>query len=141
RIANLTENDSHLMSLESQRLKRDATLIPAIIPREDCVAIDSHWKLRDGLVRWRAQYSAGAHIETGARPRALRFVAVQFACRQVAAVVRADVLDRIQLAIDVEHGDGDIAVPSHPVFTGQQFGPRTNAHPVIHFASFLASGA
>src|SRR5262249_7205987 len=93
----------------------------------------------DRLVGWRTQRRAAAQIEARAVARTLDLETMHLAAGKLAAVVRADVLDRVQLAVDIEHRDRGVAVPGDLGFPGQQFRLRADADPVTHSSrpSFL----
>src|SRR5438445_4948485 len=96
--------------------------VEAIVAREDLRVFHLHRKLRDRFVGRRTHRRTGAQIEARTVARALDLKAVDVAARQLTAVVRADVLDRVQLAVDVEYRDCGVAVPGDFEFPGQQFG-------------------
>ena len=103
--------------------------IPAVVAGKNYAAFSLHRKFRYRFVCGRAEHGAAAHVETGAMPRTLDFIAVQFSGGEIATVVRTHVLDGVEFAVDIEHGDRDIAVPGHAMFARQQFGPRADADP------------
>src|SRR5690349_3438654 len=82
-----------------------AISIPTIVARLDHAVLDAHGEFRGGLVsRW-VRDRTGLDVEARAVAHAFDFLADDAAARQLAAVVRADVLDGVVLAAEVEHGD------------------------------------
>src|SRR5689334_9264735 len=63
--------------------------VPAVVARIYAAAFGLDREFRDRLVRRRREHRAGTHVEARAMTRAFDRVAVQFAGRQIAAIVRA----------------------------------------------------
>jgi hypothetical protein len=80
-----------------------------------------------GLDRRHAKWSAGSNVEAGTMAGALDLATDQFPLGKRAAVVGADIVDRIVTAIDIEHGDGtavdfdELFAPRGKLVTGRNF--------------------
>src|SRR5262249_44266178 len=107
-------------------------LIHPIVARVDDAAFDLDRKRRRRLIGRRRQRLAGHDVEACAVARAFDLTAFDNAAGQLAAVVRADVLDRVEVAVDVEDGDRRVAVVDDAVFARQEIGRRRDADPVTH---------
>ena len=60
---------------------------------------------RHGLDRRHAKWSASSNIEAGTMARALDLAADQFPFGKRATVVGAHIIDRVEFAVDIEHGN------------------------------------
>ena len=91
---------------DSQTRWRNAGL-ELVNPRRDIDILATHLDRVNGhrLDRRHAERPAGPHVEASPVARAFDLAADQFAFGERAAVVCTDVVDRIELAIDVEDGD------------------------------------
>src|SRR5690606_8037359 len=89
-------------------------------------------ELRRRLVGGRTQRLTSAHIETRTMTNAFDLVFDDRTAGQLATIVRADVFDCIDLAVDIEHRDRRIAIPAGLHFAGQQFSHMADAYPVTH---------
>src|SRR5690242_14341310 len=104
-----------------------------IVARKDRAVFHAHRKGRDRFRRRSFLYFARAHVEACAVARAFHLEAAHFAARQVAAIMGASILDRVQVALQVVHRNRGVAVPDDLEFARQQFVARTHAHPsVVH---------
>src|SRR4051794_6824468 len=94
----------------------------------DQVVRDSDRKGLDGYVGRKGERLARLQVEEGAVARAFEraCLGVDLAVGENAVVVRAAILDRIQRALDVEHGDLEILVFDDPVGTGRKLGKRAD---------------
>src|SRR5688572_24218819 len=59
----------------------------------------------NGLIRRRRECGAGSQTESRTVPRADDDIAVERTTGELTAVVRASVFDRVERAVDIEHGD------------------------------------
>src|SRR5690606_3739760 len=107
-------------------------LLP-VVPRPDAAAFHLHRELRDRLVGRRAQRAAVAHVEAGPMEHAFHAALhrIDPAGRQLEVLVAAAVLQRVQLAVEVDHHD---AGAGHLVeggfhFARQQFGRGAHVGP------------
>src|SRR5580765_8690910 len=113
--------------------------VEAIVARVHLRVFHFHRELRDRLLGRRAHHVTRAQVEARAMARTFDLEAVHLATGQLAAVVRADVLDRVELAVDVEHRDRGVAVPDDLEFPRQQFGLGADANPAAHDRALTAA--
>jgi hypothetical protein len=80
-----------------------------------------------GLNRRHAKWTAGSNIEAGPMTGALDLATDQFPLGEGATVVGADIVDRVQSAVDIEYGDGtavdfdQLFTPRWELVTGRNF--------------------
>src|SRR5207248_10337298 len=91
-------------------------------------------KRLDRLVRRKRERLAGAEIEARPVARALHGarLLVELALHQRPVVVRAAVLDRVDLAVAVEDADLEVLPLDHAHAAGRQLGHRTDVDLLSH---------
>src|SRR6185437_16883591 len=102
-----------------------------IVARPDRAGFLAHREAAHRLHRGRACHRAGPQVEARAVARAFHLETEHLAAGEVAAVVGAYVLDRVQVAAEVVDRDRRVAVEHHLEFTRQQFAARAHAHPAL----------
>src|SRR3546814_19164363 len=103
-----------------------------VVARPHRAVLDLHRELRHRCVGRRAQGAPVADIEFRAVQGAFdrRVATVEVARGQFEILVAAAVLERVEVAVDVEPEDRRVDVPGHRGFAGQPFGGGPDADPV-----------
>jgi hypothetical protein len=73
-------------------------------PNLNCVTFHPHVVGFDRLEGWQLGCGASAHVETRAVPRAFDLVTLELALVERAAVVRAQIVDGVELPTDIADG-------------------------------------
>ena len=116
-------------------------LIPAIIPDLNHAVFDPDRKCRSRLVGRRRQGFTGSNGKTGTVARADDHVIFDATAGQLAAVMGADILDRVERLIQLEHRDaGAVYFNMHRLADGNFF-RSTNVHPLAQSATTSMSGS
>ena len=102
---------------------------------DDAVVVDAHRKSGGRFVGGRGERLAGLDAEDCPVPGAGDAVVLDLAPGELSAVVGADILDGVELALDVEHGDVDVVHVDHPEITRFQFVLVGDVEPVGHEVS------
>src|SRR6185437_15302206 len=117
-------------ALQSPARRRSGMIAStSIIAGVDHPGVHAHRKSRDRLRRRRFLHFARPHVEARAVARTFDLESAHLAAGQFAAIVRAHVLDRIQVALEVVHGDRGVIVPHDLEFARQQLILRADFHP------------
>src|SRR5262245_7209758 len=106
--------------------------VPAVVADLDHAVLDTHRELGDRLVsRWR-RHLAGADVEARAVAHAFDLVAQHAAAGQLAAVVRAHILDCVVLTAEVEDRDVRAVGIDQPMAAGLDLACFRYVDPVRH---------
>jgi hypothetical protein len=106
--------------------------IPAVITYLDLPILNAHGESVGWLVSWRGQGGAGADAKACAVTRANDLVAFDCAAGELPAIMGTDVLDRMKLAIEVEHGDPRIVHVHDPPLARRKLPGSRYRHPFAH---------
>src|SRR4051812_48955072 len=115
--------------------------VPTIVANLDFSVRNAHRKRGGRLVRRRTQRFAIAYAKTRAVPRTFDLVPVDLAARKLAAIVRADVFDRVKLAVEIEDDDLRAVDVGNAPLARRELALARDADPVAHTATTSISGS
>src|SRR5450759_3748152 len=115
-------------------------LIPAIFPDLNHAVFDSDRECRGRLLGRRRQGFTGSNGKTGTVARADDHVIFDATAGQLAAVMGADILDRIKSVIQFEHRDAGAVYFNMHRLAQANFFSSTNVHPLAQSATTSMSG-
>src|SRR3972149_1538991 len=110
-------------------------LAPPVVAHLYQIIVDTDREGRDVFIGGRGKHRAGSYAEARAVTRTGDLITFHRSAGQGGAVMGADILDRVELAFDIENRDRRAVDVDHPVGAGTQLINLRHIDPVTHRVS------